>query len=52
MWGRFAKTDATFSWKNKSATPTDFEEFLMDLLPRLGATDVRRYVEAHWKARK
>ena len=52
MWGRFAKTDATFSWKTKSAIPTDFEEFLMDLLPKLGATDVRRYVEAHWKARK
>jgi hypothetical protein len=52
MWGRFAKTDATFSWKTKLAIKTDFEDFLDDLLPRLGATDVRRYVEAHWKARK
>jgi retron-type reverse transcriptase len=52
MWGRFAKTDATFSWKMKFAIKTDFEEFLDDLMPKLGATDVRRYVESHWKARK
>lgn len=52
LWGRFASTQATFSWKTKFAVKTDFEEFLLELLPRLGAPDVRRYVEAHWKARK
>ena len=52
FWGRFASTQATLSWKTKSAVKTDFEEFLLELLPRLGAPDVRRYVEAHWKARK
>lgn len=58
IWGRYARTPASLSWKNHPSipsrvpTPTDFEYFLFDLLPRLGASDVRRYVEAHWKERK
>jgi len=52
MWGRFAFTPATFSWKTNQERETDFEAFLMELLPKLGAPDVRRYIEAHWKARK
>ena len=52
LWGRYAKTSATFSWKTHSAITTDFEGFLHDLLPKLGARDVRRYVEAHWRERK
>ena len=52
LWGRYAKTPATFSWKTHSAITTDFEVFLHDLLPRLGARDVRRYVEAHWRDHK
>jgi len=49
LWGRYATTPATVSWKTHSAIGTDFEEFLHDLLPKLGARDVRRYVEAHWR---
>ena len=52
LWGKYAKSPATFSWKKPCATPTMFEDFVCDLLPRLGAPDVRRYVQAHWKARK
>ena len=52
LWGKYAKNPATVSWKTNSAIKTDFEEFLHDLLPKLGARDVRRYVEAHWRDRK
>jgi hypothetical protein len=52
VWGRYASTPATVSWKSKAAVPTRFEDFLLVLLPRLGAPDVRRYVEAHWRERK
>jgi hypothetical protein len=52
LWGKYAKSPATFSWKKPCATPTMFEDFVCDLMPRLGAPDVRRYVQAHWKARK
>lgn len=52
MWGRYAQEPATFSWKTGVAEKTNFEAFLFDLLPRLGAPDVRRYVEAHWRERK
>ena len=52
LCGRYATTPATVSWKTHSAIETDFEEFLHDLLPKLGARDVRRYVEAHWRDRK
>lgn len=52
LWGQYAKTPATFSWKSKSSVRTRFEIFLYDLLPQLGAPDVRRYVETHWKERK
>lgn len=52
LWGSYASTPATFSWKIKSSIQTDFEEFMFDLLPKIGAKDVRRYVETHWKERK
>lgn len=52
LWGNYAKTPASFSWKKQSAIETDFEIFLFDLLPLLGANDVRRYVEKHWAERK
>lgn len=52
LWGRYSDKPATFSWKTKTSIQTDFEIFLFDLLPRLGARDVRRYVEAHWRERK
>jgi hypothetical protein len=52
LWGKYAKGPATLSWKHHLAYETDFEAFLLDLLPKLGASDVRRYVEAHWKGRK
>lgn len=52
LWGRYASTSATLSRKSKAAIPTNFEIFLFDLMPRLGAPDVRRYVEAHWRERK
>jgi hypothetical protein len=52
LWGRYASTPATLSRKSKSAIPTPFEDFIFALLPRLGAPDVRRYVEAHWRERK
>ncbi len=58
IWGRFSLHPASHSWKSatKSATfhsiPSYFEEFLLDLLPRLGAPDARRYVENHWRQRK
>lgn len=52
LWGRYAQYPATFSWKTGVGTQTNFEAFLSDLLPRLGAPDVRRYVEAHWRERK
>ena len=52
MWGRYAQEPATLSWKTGVGTVTKFEAFLFDLLPRLGAPDVRRYVEAHWRERK
>ena len=58
IWGRFSRHPASHSWKPKKkkpafcSTPTYFEEFLLYLLPALGAPDVRRYVEYHWKQRK
>jgi hypothetical protein len=52
LWGQYASTPATFSWKTGTGKQTNFEAFLMDLLPRLGAPDVRRYVEDHWRKRK
>ncbi len=52
MWGSYAKTPATFSRKSKNSIPTDFEFFMSHLLPSLGARDVRRYVEHHWRDRK
>lgn len=52
LWGRYARYPATFSWKTGVGSQTNFEAFLFDLLPRLGARDVRRYVEAHWRERK
>ena len=52
LWGNYSLHPATVSWKTVKAVPTIFEEFLLDLLPALGATDVRRYVEAHLKDRK
>ena len=51
LWGRYAQEPATFSWK-EAVQQTSFEAFLFDLLPGLGARDVRRYVEAHWRERK
>ena len=58
LWGKYADTPASLSWKDHPSrptylsVPTAFECFLCDLLPRLGASDVRRYVEAHWRERK
>ena len=52
IWGGYAQEPATFSWKTGVGKKTNFEAFLFDLLPRLGAPDVRRYVEAHWRERK
>jgi len=52
LWRRYATSKATFSWKTGVGNPTRFELFLYDLLPQLGASDVRRYVEAHWRERK
>ena len=52
LWGRYAKSPSTLSRKCKNAIATDFENFLLELLPKLGAKDVRRYVEAHWRERK
>ena len=52
LWRKYSIHPATVSWKTTNAIPTIFEEFLSDLLPALGATDVRRYIEAHMKGRK
>ena len=52
LWGRFAKTKPTFSWKSKLTTSTDFEYFLFDLLPKLGIKNVRRHAETHWSERE
>ena len=52
LWGRYATTPATLSWNTGVGIRTSFEGFLHDLLPKLGARNVRRYVEAHWRARK
>lgn len=52
LWQRYANHPATFSWKKDSSSQTYFEQFMFDLLPRIGAPDVRRYVEAHWRERK
>lgn len=52
LWGRYASSPATLSRKSKLAVPTPFEDFISALLPQLGAPDVRRYVEAHWRERK
>jgi hypothetical protein len=52
LWGRYAKSPSTLSRMCKNAIATDFENFLLELLPKLGAKDVRRYVEAHWRERK
>ena len=51
LWGRYAKTPPTFSWKTNTTVETDFECMLLDLLPKLGAKDVRGHVEKHWRAR-
>jgi hypothetical protein len=51
MWGLYAKTNPTFSWK-KSPIPTGFELMLLELLPKLGAKHVRRYAENHWQERE
>jgi hypothetical protein len=52
LWEENASSKATLSWKIQTAIPTKFEEFIHNLLPRLGAPDVRRYLENHWKDRK
>lgn len=52
LWGRCAATPTTFSWKTELAKSTKFEDFLFDLLPKVGAPDVRRYVETHWRERE
>lgn len=52
LWGRYAKTKPTFSWKSKLTTQTEFECFLNGLLPKLGAKHVRRYAETHWRERE
>ena len=52
LWGHYASTPATLARKSRSAIPTRFEDFISDLLPRLGAPDARRYVEDHWRERK
>jgi hypothetical protein len=52
LWQRCSNHPATFSWKSDSSVQTYFEQFLFDLLPRIGASDVRRYVETHWRERK
>lgn len=52
LWGQYAKSPPTFSWVKKEAIQTEFEVFLFDLLPRLGANNVKRYVESHWRDRK
>jgi hypothetical protein len=51
LWGRYAQDPATFSWK-EAKNRTRFEAFLFDLLPKLGAPNVRGYVETHWRERK
>ena len=51
LWGRYATTPTSFSWKTELAKSTRFEDFLFDLLPKVGAPDVRRYVETHWRER-
>lgn len=51
LWGLYAASHTAFSWKTNTSTPTKFERFLHDLLPRLGASDVQRYVEEHWRNR-
>ncbi|MFM7569450.1 MAG: hypothetical protein ACKO8O_12225 [Betaproteobacteria bacterium] len=52
LWGRYARKPATFSWKGGFGKQTRFEAFMFHLLPLLGAPDVRRYVEAHWRDRE
>jgi hypothetical protein len=54
LWGKYANTSATFAWKSPihNLVQTEFELFVIDLFPRLGASDVRRYIETHWKERK
>lgn len=54
LWGKYANTSATLSWKSPThnLVQTEFELFIIDLFPRLGASDVRRYIETHWKERK
>jgi hypothetical protein len=52
LWERYTNHPATFAWKKESAVQTHFEQFMFDLLPRIGASDVRRYVETHWRERK
>lgn len=52
LWGRYASSPATLSRKSGFANPTPFEDFISGLLPQLGAPDIRRYVEAHWRERK
>jgi len=54
LWGKYASSAATLSRKTaaRRTIQTNFELFITDLFPRLGASDVRRYVEAHWRERK
>ena len=54
LWGKYASSPATLSRKTsaRNSIQTDFEIFITNLFPRLGASDVRRYVEAHWRERK
>jgi len=52
LWGRYANSPSTLSRKGKNPISTNFEIFLLHLLPTLGLKDVRRYVETHWRERK
>ncbi|MEI8401701.1 MAG: hypothetical protein WCG12_12925 [Alcaligenaceae bacterium] len=52
LWQRYSNLPATFSWKSDSSVQTYFEQFMFDLFPRIRASDVRRYVETHWRERK
>ncbi len=54
LWKKYAGSAATLSRKTsaRSTIQTNFELFITDLFPRIGASDVRRYIETHWRERK
>jgi hypothetical protein len=47
LWAKSHKKRTTISFKGYTQVPTDYENFMMDVLVRLGVHNHRKYLERH-----